>query len=99
MLDPRVLGTVAAFELDAAGMGYLDPVGRELAAFAAGEGVLLRPLGNTVYLLPPYCITPGELEAVYGRGAALPGDAMIRLGVTGTDTGVGKTLVPPCCCG
>jgi adenosylmethionine-8-amino-7-oxononanoate aminotransferase len=66
VLRPRVLGTVAAFELDAEGMGYLDPVGRELAAFAAREGVLLRPLGNTVYLLPPYCITPGELDAVYG---------------------------------
>ncbi|MBV9109615.1 MAG: adenosylmethionine--8-amino-7-oxononanoate transaminase [Gemmatimonadetes bacterium] len=61
--NPRVLGTVAAFELE--GGGYLDPVGRELAAFARGQGVLLRPLGNTVYLMPPYCVTPDEVHDVY----------------------------------
>jgi adenosylmethionine-8-amino-7-oxononanoate aminotransferase len=61
---PRVLGTVAAFELDA-GEGYLAPVGRELAAFARENGVLLRPLGNTVYLMPPYCTTPDEIANVY----------------------------------
>lgn len=61
--NPRVLGTVAAFELE--GGGYLDPVGRELAAFARGSGVLLRPLGNTVYLMPPYCATPAEVQTVY----------------------------------
>ena len=63
---PRVLGTVAAFDLDDGGEpGYLDPVGPELAAFALREGVLLRPLGNVVYLLPPYCATADELAAVY----------------------------------
>lgn len=62
--NPRVLGTVAAFDL--AGQGsYLDPVGPSLAAFALREGVLLRPLGNVVYLLPPYCATPEELGRVY----------------------------------
>ncbi|HYJ78796.1 MAG TPA: adenosylmethionine--8-amino-7-oxononanoate transaminase [Longimicrobiaceae bacterium] len=62
---PRVLGTVAAFDLDGA-EGYLSPVGRELEAFARGEGVLLRPLGNVVYLMPPYCTTAGEVDNVYG---------------------------------
>jgi adenosylmethionine-8-amino-7-oxononanoate aminotransferase len=59
----RVLGTLAAFELD--GAGYLDPVGPALSAHALAAGVLLRPLGNTVYLLPPYCVTPEELARVY----------------------------------
>lgn len=62
---PRLLGTIAAFDLEA-GEGYLSPVGRELAAFARTRGVLLRPLGNVVYLLPPYCVTPDELGGVYG---------------------------------
>ena len=62
---PRVLGTVAAFDLGA-GTGYLDPAGGELAAFARAEGVLLRPLGSVVYLLPPYCVTPDEIGGVYG---------------------------------
>jgi len=61
---PRGLGTVAAFELAGAG-GYLDPLGPALAAFALDEGVLLRPLGNVVYLLPPYCATPAEIARVY----------------------------------
>jgi adenosylmethionine-8-amino-7-oxononanoate aminotransferase len=63
--SPRVIGTVAAFDL-AAGEGYLSPIGRELAEFAAGEGVLLRPLGNVAYLMPPYCTTPSEIAGVYG---------------------------------
>jgi adenosylmethionine-8-amino-7-oxononanoate aminotransferase len=62
---PRVLGTVAAFDLEA-GEGYLAPVGTELAAYARAQGVLLRPLGNVVYLLPPYCVTPDEIGGVYG---------------------------------
>ena len=61
---PRLIGTIAAFDLVAEG-GYLDPVGRELGAFAMQQGVLLRPLGNVVYLLPPYCTTPDEIAGVY----------------------------------
>jgi adenosylmethionine-8-amino-7-oxononanoate aminotransferase len=61
---PRVLGTVAAFELDGPGT-YLDPIGPSLGVFALREGVLLRPLGNVVYLLPPYCATPEEIAGVY----------------------------------
>lgn len=62
--NARVLGTVAAFDLDA-GAGYLSPVGSELAAFARREGVLLRPLGSVAYLMPPYCVTPAEVDNVY----------------------------------
>ncbi len=60
----RQIGTIAAVELDAA-PGYLSDIGRELAAFAIGEGVLLRPLGNVAYCLPPYCTTDDELAQVY----------------------------------
>lgn len=61
----RQIGTVAAVELEAA-PGYLSDIGRELAAFAMQEGVLLRPLGNVAYCLPPYCTTDEELARVYG---------------------------------
>jgi adenosylmethionine-8-amino-7-oxononanoate aminotransferase len=60
----RQIGTVAAVEL-AAPAGYLSEIGRELSAFAVHEGVLLRPLGNVAYCLPPYCTTTDELERVY----------------------------------
>lgn len=64
VLEPRVLGTIAAFDLAAPG-GYLSPIGQDLARFAIQEGILLRPLGATVYILPPYCITADELGSVY----------------------------------
>ena len=65
---PRVLGTVAAFDLVASdgASGYLAPVGRQLAEYALAEGVLLRPLGDACYVLPPYCTTDDELALAYG---------------------------------
>jgi adenosylmethionine-8-amino-7-oxononanoate aminotransferase len=60
----RQIGTVAAVELEAPA-GYLSDIGRELAAFSLQEGVLLRPLGNVAYCLPPYCTSNAELDRVY----------------------------------
>ena len=45
--------------------GYLATVGPKLSGFSLSRGLLLRPLGNTVYVMPPYCTTPEELDAVY----------------------------------
>lgn len=60
----RQLGTVAAVELEAPS-GYLSDIGRELAVFAIAQGVLIRPLGNVAYCLPPYCTSDDELDRVY----------------------------------
>ena len=56
--DVRVIGGVGAVEL--AGKGYLDELGPRLAAAFLERGLLLRPLGNVVYFMPPYCITESE---------------------------------------
>ena len=40
-------------------------VGPRLYALFLERGVLLRPLGNTIYVMPPYCITGDELDLVY----------------------------------
>ncbi len=61
----RQIGTVAAVEL-ASVPGYLSEIGRELAAYALQEGVLIRPLGTVAYCLPPYCTSDDELDRVYG---------------------------------
>ena len=45
--------------------GYLANVAVELARFFQAHGVLLRPLGNTIYVMPPYCVTAAELDLVY----------------------------------
>jgi adenosylmethionine---8-amino-7-oxononanoate aminotransferase len=62
---PRVLGTVAAFDL-AGEAGYLSAAAGDLGGAAMEAGILLRPLGNVVYLLPPYCTSPEEISGVYG---------------------------------
>lgn len=61
--DVRVLGGVGVVELASSG-GYLDKSGPKLAAEFLKRGVLLRPLGNVVYFLPPYCIAPEEASWV-----------------------------------
>ena len=61
----RVLGTVLAMELTSPDAGYLSAVGPALGKFALERGVLLRPLGNTVYVLPPYCSTADDLALAY----------------------------------
>jgi adenosylmethionine-8-amino-7-oxononanoate aminotransferase len=63
--DVRQLGTITALDLKVGDAGYLAEVGPRLMAFFLARGVLLRPLGSTIYVLPPYCITPAELDLVY----------------------------------
>jgi adenosylmethionine-8-amino-7-oxononanoate aminotransferase len=61
----RVLGTVMALDLVSRDAGYLSTMGPALGRFALQRGVLLRPLGNTVYILPPYCSTDDDLARAY----------------------------------
>jgi adenosylmethionine---8-amino-7-oxononanoate aminotransferase len=62
----RVMGTIAAIDITNRDRpGYLNQVGMEIRHHAIECGVLLRPLGNVLYLMPPYCITPAELGWVY----------------------------------
>ena len=58
--DVRVIGGVAAVELASSRSGYLDQIGPRLAAAFLERGLLLRPLGNVVYFMPPYCISESE---------------------------------------
>lgn len=58
----RIIGTIAAFDLK--NSAHFLPF---LKQKFFTEGMLLRPLGNTVYLLPPYCITNEEVEWVYNK--------------------------------
>jgi adenosylmethionine---8-amino-7-oxononanoate aminotransferase len=64
--DVRVIGGVGAIELTGDG-GYLDSIGSKLAAAFLARGLLLRPLGNLVYFMPPYVITEEEVASVIGQ--------------------------------
>lgn len=61
----RQLGTIAAVDLVVPDSGYLANIGPRLYAQFMARGLLLRPLGNTIYLMPPYCSTAGEIASVY----------------------------------
>lgn len=65
VVDARRIGTVAAIELGVPDAGYLSSLRPRLYAYYLSRGVLLRPLGNVVYVLPPYVITPDELNFVW----------------------------------
>ena len=63
--ETRSIGTVAAIELYAEDPGYGSNLRALLYDFFLSKGVLLRPLGHVVYILPPYVITAAELNSVY----------------------------------
>ncbi len=62
---PRVLGTIAAVDLDTEEVGYSAAIVPRLKAFFLDRGLLIRPLGPTIYLLPPLCITDEQLDLAY----------------------------------
>ena len=63
--NKRSLGTILAFELMSGTDGYLNPQGNLVQQQAIAAGIYLRPLGNTVYIMPPYGITDEQLAQVY----------------------------------
>ena len=68
----RQLGTIAALDLVVEDAGYLADAGPRLMQFFIDRGVLLRPLGNTIYVMPPYCVTDADLDLIYGAIAEAP---------------------------
>ena len=61
----RQLGTIIAFEIVSESDSYLNNISVTITQQALQKGIYLRPLGNTVYIMPPYCITEEELNKVY----------------------------------
>jgi adenosylmethionine-8-amino-7-oxononanoate aminotransferase len=59
--DVRGIGAVWVVELLAKG-GYLADVGPKMATAALERGVLLRPLGNVLYAMPPLCLSDAEAD-------------------------------------
>ncbi|NPA73269.1 MAG: adenosylmethionine--8-amino-7-oxononanoate transaminase [Epsilonproteobacteria bacterium] len=56
----RQTGMIAAFDIK--GFRSEERVGLRVYEYALKHGVLLRPLGNTVYFMPPYIITDKEID-------------------------------------
>lgn len=64
------LGTILVLEFKGDG-SYYNPQRDMLLRFFLDRKILLRPLGNILYVMPPYCITNPELEIIYGSLSAL----------------------------
>lgn len=64
--DVRQMGTILALEFNTfESSSYFNNLRDELYNYFLNKGILLRPLGNILYILPPYCITEGELKIIY----------------------------------
>jgi adenosylmethionine-8-amino-7-oxononanoate aminotransferase len=64
-VDPRCTGTIAAVDLRVPDAGYLSDIGLALRQFFMDRNIWMRPLGNTIYVMPPYCITRPELDSIH----------------------------------
>jgi adenosylmethionine-8-amino-7-oxononanoate aminotransferase len=60
----RTLGVIFALDLRVE-MDRYGSLRDTLFNYFMDQGVFLRPLGNTIYILPPFVITDKELDRIY----------------------------------
>jgi adenosylmethionine-8-amino-7-oxononanoate aminotransferase len=64
--EVRCRGTILAIELKSKEeTSYFNNIQSAAYQYYLSRGIFLRPLGNVVYVMPPYCITEEELKSVY----------------------------------
>lgn len=64
--DMRQWGTIIALELNTGEQtSYLSSIRDKAYQFFMAEHIVLRPLGNIIYILPPYCISDSSLHKIY----------------------------------
>jgi adenosylmethionine-8-amino-7-oxononanoate aminotransferase len=64
----RQTGTILAMEWETGdNTSYFSLLRDKLYHYFLAAGIILRPLGNVIYILPPYCITDNELQYVYSK--------------------------------
>jgi len=64
--ETRQTGTILAMEWETGNnTSYFSSLRDRLYHYFLNAGIILRPLGNIIYILPPYCITDAELDYIY----------------------------------
>jgi adenosylmethionine-8-amino-7-oxononanoate aminotransferase len=63
--EVRQQGTILAIEFEDSTTSYFSDLRDTLYSFALNQDVILRPLGNIIYIIAPYCITDEQLNQVY----------------------------------
>lgn len=89
----RQMGTIAALDLVVRQGGYLSDIGPRLRGFFRERGFLIRPLGNVIYLMPPYCVTADDLDRAY-NAVAEAADALLGLTTCG-ERALTAARIPP----
>ncbi len=68
VLTASCIGTIFSMEWKVKGGGsYFNDLRNKLYEFFISEGILIRPLGNILYLMPPYCTSEEDLEFIYEK--------------------------------
>ncbi len=66
LIEVRQLGTIIALEIKTEeATNYLNNLAEKISNFFIQKKIILRPLGNIIYVLPPYCISDDDLDYVY----------------------------------
>ena len=65
IVNGRVCGSILAFDLLSSDGGYKSELSLKLRDYFLDHGLNIRPLGNTIYLMPPYCISDEQLNIAY----------------------------------
>lgn len=65
ILEARSLGTILAIEIDTGSTSYDNELRKKIYPFFMARDILMRPLGNIIYVIPPYVITDDELNRIY----------------------------------
>ncbi len=71
LINPRIIGSICAFEVNinqhSLNNNYGSNIGQLIRIAMLDKQVILRPLGNTIYLLPPYSITLQEIKEIFAK--------------------------------
>ncbi len=66
--EVRQTGTIVAMEWETGtGTSYFSTLRDQLYQYFLKQGIILRPLGNVLYILPPYCISDAQLDYIYSK--------------------------------
>jgi adenosylmethionine-8-amino-7-oxononanoate aminotransferase len=63
--NPRSMGIISAFDVRVKDPGYTSDLRKKVYRFFLERGIMMRPMGNILYTLPPYCITRDQLQHVH----------------------------------
>ena len=64
----RSIGTIMALEINVGeGASYFNEIRKKIYPYFLQRNILLRPLGNIIYVLPPFVISNNELEKIYNE--------------------------------